>query len=403
MTQLIVTLLGLSVLALLVPVVILVVGKLVTKPAYSGVKKAQMSPMLLFSVCMLGSVWCLRYAVGYYTITATDPAQFPLTWWEEIFNSMVHTLKTFSMDEDYTQYILDGKQMLRQMFGENTLWQTVYSLYASILNFAAPVAGGAIILDVLASVFPKIRLFFSGIAIWREKYYFSELNDASLALARSIAKESSVPFKKPMLIFTDAYADDDDEKGNELLQGAKALGAVCVKDDLLHVAKSVRGKRTFFLIDAKPIGNLQTLADLSDGRESSCLKDATVYLFSENDLYTRVEGQVRESLLEHGFAEEELPLIVPVLGSRNLVTNLLVDYPLYEPLIGKKAGEDGKKKLKVTVLGSGSVGTETFLSVYWFGQMLDTDLQITVVSKESEPSFRGRINGVNPEILRTAE
>lgn len=394
-------LLNLSVLVFLLPFIVGVVSWLNRRKRESERTVPFNQKLIFFSVFLLFSEWTMRFVAGLYAVWYPLPEAEGLNAFETVFNSFIQTLLTFGVAEDFELYVASVKSAT--IFASGYVLGELYSAFAILLYCIAPVAGGAILFEILASIFPKIKLFFGNKMAFTEKYYFSELNDASLALARSIAKEPSAPFKKPMLIFTDAYADDDDEKGNELLQGAKALGAVCVKDDLLHVAKSVRGKRTFFLIDAKPIGNLQTLADLSDGRESSCLKDATVYLFSENDLYTRVEGQVRESLLEHGFAEEELPLIVPVLGSRNLVTNLLVDYPLYEPLIGKKAGEDGKKKLKVTVLGSGSVGTETFLSVYWFGQMLDTDLQITVVSKESEPSFRGRINGVNPEILRTAE
>lgn len=64
----------------------------------------------------------------------------------------------------------------------------------------------------------------------------------------------------------------------------------------------------------------------------------------------------------------------------------------------------------VTILGSGAIGTEFFLTTYWCGQMLDCKLHINVVSKEKqneendskrEGNFEGRINFINPEILKT--
>lgn len=170
-----------------------------------------------------------------------------LTWWEEIFNSLVHALQTFSMDEDYTEYILNGKKMLSTISGDNSMWIATYGLYASVLNFVAPIAGGAIIFEILASIFPKVRLQLSHLAFWKEKYYFSELNDASLALAKSVCTMKVGSFTKSVIVFTDAYVDDEDEKGSEMLLEAKLLGAICIRDDLSHVKKNKIGMRKFFL------------------------------------------------------------------------------------------------------------------------------------------------------------
>ena len=63
---------------------------------------------------------------------------------------------------------------------------------------------------------------------------------------------------------------------------------------------------------------------------------------------------------------EEKPTIVPVRSYRNLIHNLFVDVPLYEPLINKK----DSNKLSLTILGNGIIGTEAFLNAYWFGQMM---------------------------------
>ena len=118
----IITLLCLSVAAVIVPSMIYFARKLVEKPPYGTYKKTTVSRMLLFSGCLIAAVWCLRYAAGYFSIVSADDNTVTLTWWEEIFNSLVHALQTFSMDEDYTDYILNGKKMLGTICGDNSIW-----------------------------------------------------------------------------------------------------------------------------------------------------------------------------------------------------------------------------------------------------------------------------------------
>ena len=88
--------------------------------------------IMVFSAGLLASVWCLRYAVGYYTII--ESAENNLKWWEEIFNSFVHALQTFSMDEDYTQYIADGKTMVESLYGAGSKVIVIYGAYAKSLG-----------------------------------------------------------------------------------------------------------------------------------------------------------------------------------------------------------------------------------------------------------------------------
>ena len=83
-------------------------------------------------------------------------------------------------------------------------------------------------------------------------------------------------------------------------------------------------------------GEVQTLADLANSSNSAYLKKAEIYLFTVDDAYVQVEKSVRNRLqLDLGFEDQELPTFVPILGYRNLISNLLVDIPLYEPLVGK--------------------------------------------------------------------
>ncbi len=403
------------------------------------------SRMLIVSALLFGAVWSLRFAVGYYASFEAEGAFGGLRPAEEVFNSLVHTLQTFSLDEDYTGYILDGKRMIAALFGagEGAAWIKVYGLYAAVLNILVPVVGGAIILELILEYSPKLRLLLLAVRSGTEKYYFSELNDRSLALASSYVQTKG---RSVSIIFTDAYADDEEERGSERLSKAKALGAICLKDDLLHVRFPDTGFKVF-LMDESENGNLETLTYLLDhpGREiqkteififasertPSDLEEETAFIInrkrvflmeqSNPDLFTKLskdaDDDQRKAKRERiaaaeKEAEKQIPTVVPINSIRNMVYNLLLEVPLYEPLIERGKDRRKNRRLTVTILGSGAIGTECFLSVYWCGQMLNTSLCINVVSKERQRvdgiggdggGFEGRIDYINPEILKTAD
>ncbi len=371
------------------------------------IKKRRRETLLKFCafLAFFAGIWCIRYAVGYYSnIVDEFKGETVLNAFEEIFNSVAHSLQTFSMDEDYTDYILNGKDMMLAIFSSVNI-AAVYGIYAALLNMVAPIAGGAIILEVLVGIFPQIKLWGTVTFLRREKLYFSKLNDRSLALAKSLYA-GATGFFKPIIVFTDVH---NEENGiSDLVSESKLIGAICISDDLAHALKPKKYKRSYFLIDEvetpgahAEISNLHTLVDLSTKENCDSIRNANIYLFSQEDIYTQVERRfIRRLRDEHGFAEKDLPVLTPVKSMRNLAVNLFKDVPLYEPIVCSRDGEN--RSLTVTVMGSGGIGTEMILAAYWMGQMLDVTLNINVVSKEKEADFRKRINYINPEILATA-
>lgn len=361
-------------------------------------RKPGISRLLVFSFFLIVSIWFLRLAVelfvSWYPLMDEDPR---LNGVEAFFNSLVHALQTFSMDEDYTQYVHEGKRMMTALTGSGG-WANAYGVYCAFLNVLAPVMGGAALFEILANIFPKLMLRLTGLMCWRKRCYFSELNPGSLALAASILQEDYKWYRKPVLIFTDAYLDDESEKSSEMLLSAKLMGAICVRDDLSNIDKRGKGKRVYYLMDENEVENLRTLAELSGEENRKFIKGSEIYLLTHNETYTQMERELRQRLEKCGFRSDELPRLMPVQSYRNLVTNLLVDIPLYEPIAGSCPK---RKELNVTILGSGLIGTEMFLAVYWMGQMLDCRLNISVISKDAPEQFCKKINYINPEILKT--
>ncbi|MBR6825488.1 MAG: hypothetical protein IKM59_02970 [Oscillospiraceae bacterium] len=382
-----------------------------------GKGKPGISGLVLFSLCLLIGIWLMRYAVGYYEILTFVPGseEESLPAGKEFLNSFFAALRTISLEEEYKDYIQRIGTMAKDVFPCSVMLQGFLSLYASFLNLLAPLAGGAIVLDILARCFPRVKLWFCRCMPWREKFYFSELNEESVSLAKSLLWHYARELKRarPILVFTDVLIDDEEEKEYELLQEAKRIGGICLRDDLAHAPKFRWGKRKYFLIDRKEFGNMQTLVDLTESGKACFIKRANIYLFVETDAYVQLETKIRASLKTHGgkrkaLGEEEIPVIMPVRGYQNLVQNLFSDVPLYEPLIGRQ----DLTELKVSILGSGLIGTEAFLNAYWMGQLLVSKengaiapckLTIHVMSKETPEEFWAKIDYVNPEIRKTVE
>lgn len=386
-------------------------------------KRAGISAILVFSGFLLLAIGLLRYAVGYFAIASPLPEaiETPLPMLnkiEQALNSLFIALRTFGLEEEYEPYILSIREMLDAVIPADTdygaVLRNVVVSYATILNLAAPIAGGAIILEVMASIFPKVRLRWTHGQHWREKCYFSELSPASLALAKSLNTYyvKTLHKAKPVLIFTDVYVDKAEEKEFELLVEAKQLGAICVRSDLAHVPKPLIGKRNYFLMEESEFGNMQMLTNLTEGRNIRYIKKSRIYLFVQTDAYVQLERQIHAKLQENGVKDKKMPLLIPVNAYRNLVHNLLVDVPLYEPLVSK--ADPGE--LTVTILGNGLIGTEAFLSAYWFGQMLVSrktpagalcvspcKVTVNVVSKDTPEVFWSKIDYINPEIKATVK
>lgn len=429
----------------------LIIASLYLFVKYFIIKEKPISAKILNYTMFYGAIWCLRYAVGYFAKSNIAPENNPLgnsglNWFEEGFNSLLHTLQTMSLDEGYTEYIDMGNEMFSYL-GWNS---TVHGVYASCLNILAPIVGGLIIFEVFTNIFTAIKLL--TIPCWKHKYYFSELNERSLALAKSIRDTQKKLFTTPACIFTDAYSDKGDEKKTELLSEAKSNGFICVNDDILHIKKSKLGKRTYILMDEKESANLHSLADLvGDGNRDYLMtgnqKRVNIYVFSAEDisaqkmqimdmlLYVEKDGEnladIENKLRDKALLTDEVvkrlqikknelekekekikakcPVITVVNSYRNLMTNLFCGIPLYQPLISrkklgitKKSQNSDEELLNLTVFGIGYIGMEAVLSAYWMGQMLGYKLHINVISKEEDEEFYNKLKAVNPEILQNS-
>ena len=186
-------------------------------------KKEEVTRALAKSLGLLFvSIFCVRLAVGLYLADgALVKEPNGLNLFETALDSAVHSLQTFSMDEGYTDYLFAGRDLWQWMSGSASA-VTLAGMYISLQNLLAPIAGGAILLDLLSNLFPWLRYHLQG---GRRKYVFSELNEPAVLLAEDLVRaEQGVRLVgeaaakgRMAVIFTDAYVDKENEQRAELL------------------------------------------------------------------------------------------------------------------------------------------------------------------------------------------
>ncbi len=352
---------------------------------------------------ILISIWIIRFTIGLFSAKENPGLLFYDQWspnlFEVIFDSFLHALQTFSMDESYTDYLYAGRIMMNEIANNSEVWANAFGVYMSILNFSAPVAGSVVILQFLTGLFPGLRFKAASSRFsHKKKHIFSELNEHSLAVAKSVIKENP----DALIIFTDVYTNNEIEKESELFKDAKKSGAICLKDDLFHLNFVKMKDKIFYFIDIEEMNNIEMFSKMASREYYKALLNHTkVLIYYDDDSLVTIQRsayQALESMLNKNGETEQIPEVYRRDCNNELVLNILHRYPLFVAL---KDNPD-KKDLKVSIIGGGSIGLKMFLNAYWFGQIHGIKLHLNVLASESENVFAGRVDGVNPEILKTA-
>jgi len=349
------------------------------------------------------SIFFIRFSLGYYSVI-TQRYDFlendNLNFFEEFLNSIFHSLQVFSLDASFTKSITIGKEMFTEEYGSKLL-ADIFGAYNSLIYVIAPVLGGAILFGLLTRAFPYLSLTFKP---YRDKYVFSELNERSISLAEDIIREALKAQKGllptlPLIIFTDAYGDSEDESTSELLLRAKEIGAVCIKDDIVNL-RLIRTKKIYYLLmDENDNTNIHTLTSISTGKNKPWNDKCkiNIYVFSQN----KELGSIIKMIYAKYKSELANVVIKVVQEYTNIAYNLFNDVPLYYPLLKRNIqGSSKEKELILTIIGDSKINLEVFLGAYWCGQMLDCKLKINVIT-ENVQRFILTVNSVNQEILQS--
>lgn len=357
---------------------------------------------------LFAALWFIRFPIEVYGEAEID-------FWVYAMGSFMHALRTFMADGEVNlvENIQTGQEIIERVIpGDSllsgcteTLLKIWFACHEFVLDVAAPLISGAAIVSVISDIFPIIKIKLS---FFREKYVFSELNEESVTLAESIYARSVSNLEKrmPMIIFTDAYIEDENETAAELLERVKMIGCVCVKHDILNLKLRTRERIFYILSDLDQMKNLTTAAALSEMKNGKMIlnlgQKTSIYVFSNIDETEEILKNVRSrfetaaSKVKSG--ECYVPVVVPIKEYKNSIYSLLSEKPLFKAIENPR-----QKELTVTIIGTGKIGTEAFLAVFWCGQLLDIRLNINVVSLDAASAFRDRVNRINPCIFESAD
>ncbi len=305
----------------------------------------------------------------------------------EIFSG---TFQFFSLDADYAAMVQCGPCAFQ---GWGVI---VYYVLFCIYTVVVPIAGGCFIMQFLCTLVPRARLILNP---GKTKFVFSELNERSIVLAEDIARlswelkkkkttcnvEGIDPsygswLKSACMIFTDAYTDKESEVSSELLDRAKRIGAICLKDDiqersfysiypwLFAYGKGERSRNrkkiVYFLMDEKEENNMVTAVSLlSDKRElwkrTVFGKRSRIRRTDNMEMYVFTRNEEAPSIIENAFlhnceqylgdgnhtmiADCDKNIIVKTINEyRNLVyEEIFDDRALYDYLVSEDRSQGG--------------------------------------------------------------
>ena len=148
----------------------------ISKLRYKRKRTLTPNKALIFGVFVSGAVlFCPLYLEEF-----TDSIGF-VDWGKSIMISIQHSIRLFAFDGDYMDII-------ERVAGLNPMLQMMYTALGAFLYFFAPLLTFSLILSFFKNVSAYRKYIFS---FWQETHVFSELNEKSLALAKSIDEENN--------------------------------------------------------------------------------------------------------------------------------------------------------------------------------------------------------------------
>ena len=309
-------------------------------------------------------------------------------------DGLLYVLKVLllSVHNTIRLFIVDGEfNIISDYFIENPAapaLQTVYTSVAVALFVTAPILTFSVILSLFRSAMAQVRYKMS---LRSKIYIFSELNEQSLAVAKSLYEKDP----KIRLVFTDVYRDDE-ETGSEYAAEAKKLKALLFKKDITAVnfyKKAENKAISFFLIGHDDAENLEQALWLY---HRYLYRDHThIYLFS-----TSPESELVFSSLRRDTDGGEAQRPVKVKLRRINEAQSLIYRNLYENggrLFDNALPDGDVKKITAVVVGLGRYGENMTRALVWFCQMIG--YRVVIHAFDKAPDMAERFTAQYPDLM----
>ena len=331
------------------------------------------------NIAALVLYFCSVLFINYASLSA---GQGSMSGWNRFFAGIINTLQSFSLDANYEEIVSN----LQGGVADNTL----ILVPVFIVLVFAPILGGAVLLAVIADVFPDVKFWIQS-RFSRTLYLFSFLNEQSLNMAKELLKEGKR--EKVCVVFANAWVEEGNEDESNLVSLAEEIGAICLKKDLSVLRLPAKKEADYFFARDDDLRNLdEAIRIAGEAKEvwKGC-RQVSLYVFAQNDTAYRAMEQIHAQM-EQSDRERMRVIVVPY--QTNTVYRLLYEEPLYECLSPDPNAEEA---LKVVIVGSDAWAEELYRAIYWCGQMPHKQLSIISLSEDAE-QFERRIRFLIPEL-----
>ena len=296
-----------------------------------------------------------------------------------IVSSMHQAFQMFTLD-------VDRDIVVQLAVAQNWESQAAYRIL-SVELIAAPVLTFAFVLSFFKSFLDMLRYWMLFLC---DAYIFSELNERSLALAKSVREKDP----QALIVFTGA-TNKEDESMADLFEEAEQVDAIIQKKEIHNINFGSKGKRRklyFFTIKEDETKNQIQSLQLIDKYQKR--KNTWLYVFS-----TRIEC---EMLLNQKDAGEIIVRRINVIQS--LVYNHLYNdgYSVFlaaDKIPPEKApqAKENPAPVHCLIIGMGQHGTEMVKALSWFGQM--PGYQMIIDAYEKDEHANERFTAQCPELM----
>ena len=257
--------------------------------------------------------------------------------------------------------------------------QSPYIVLTSILFICSPIFTFGFILSFFKSISAHNHYLFG---YRKEKYFFSALNDSTIALAEDIRRH----YPKALIIFADTDEKNLDTE-YDYADRLKKIRALCFRKDIasMNIALGSNSVQVrVFLFSLDEYANHKQAAILCN--KFSDMKNLWLYVHS-------VLTDCELMLTQHsaGTAGKKTDIkIRPINDVRLLINHILYNegHKIFDTAAPSE--NDGEKHISALIVGMGNHGSELLKSLPYFCQMdgYRPYLYATDISKDSESAFR---------------
>ena len=290
-----------------------------------------------------------------------------------ILISIQHSIRLFAFDGGYMDIVESVAHL-------DATVQTLYTGFGAFLYAFAPLLSFGVILSFFKNAAAYRRYLFS---FWKHTHVFSELNERTLALAKSIMENDERSRKVRFIpasrvVFTDVLKMRS-EDSIDLIEQAKEMGAVLFSRDLVSIKYLNRfsfRKVSFYLVSDAEEAKVYHAESIIN--EYGKKPNVRLYVFS-NDIECKC-------FLDSYTNEEKSELAIKVIrvnDIRALVYHNLNDkgISLFE---NANLLEDGTREISVAVVGLGKYGLEVIKAMLWYCQIPGYRINITAFDQRGE-------------------